>query len=84
MKFEKNIISKNGLIVSSKSPPTTLFQSGCLLTNSCKPKGSIYQQFMLNVNHLLKQGKDYPWIIHYLEEKKNISSLKNIEEESHK
>ena len=79
---DRNIITDDGLIISSMSEPSTLFETGSLLTASCRPKGSIYQQVMLNVEHLLKEGKDYPWIIHFLDDAKSIRSLKNIESKS--
>jgi hypothetical protein len=78
----RNEIREDGLIVSTMPPPPTLFQTGSLLTASCRPKGSIYQQVMLNVNHLLQSGEDFPWIIHYMDDKKSIRSLKHIEQKS--
>jgi hypothetical protein len=39
---------------------------------------------MLNVRHLLGQGRDYPWLIHFLDDSKSIRSLKDIEKKSKK
>ena len=78
----RNRITDDKLIVSTEDAPASMFEAGALLTSTCRVKGSIFNQIILNVNHLLKTIGDFEFIVHNLDENKSIRTITTIEEKS--